>query len=217
MVRPLPFPPHHVPPRRVGKPGLDLYSFALCGQELHLLLLPSGPGQALPACGAPPLGHLAQLPLEGSGGSGPSLSCGHSVAWLWPASSASPHFRLTKSLGFLGVSLLPSRMSPIPLKFSVLIPFLVLVLLTVASCETCMCFLSLGLFVLGGWAVWLGRWGEAGCWLWVTVKPGVSPDFLECLKEFLGPCSLSPFLYTSAPSCCSSCVWAPLGDRRWGR
>lgn len=64
-------------PRRVGKPGLGLYSFALWGQELHLFLLPSGPGQALPACRAPPTWPLGTAAPGGLWGLWP-------ISELWP-------------------------------------------------------------------------------------------------------------------------------------
>lgn len=61
-----------------------------------------------------PLSTAAPVPPDSSGGSGPCLSRGRSVAWLWPSSAASPHSQLTKYLLFRGGSLLSPRTSPSP-------------------------------------------------------------------------------------------------------
>ena len=99
-------------PLRVSQEGREawaLFVFILpFGARAAAVPAASGPGQA------PPLSHSARLAPEGSRGSGPCLSHGRSVAWLWPSSAASPHSQLTKYLLFLGGGLLSPRTSPSP-------------------------------------------------------------------------------------------------------
>lgn len=103
ILSPLPFPPHRASPRRVERPGIGLCSFSLSGHELQLFPSPSGPGQALPTHGAPPLSPPGQLPLQSCLGPGPV-----SVPQLLCGLAATPHPRLTKYLVFLGFCLVSS-------------------------------------------------------------------------------------------------------------
>lgn len=96
---------------------------------------------------------------------------------------------------------------PLPLSFSLLLPFLLLALLTVALCETCTCFLPLRPLVLGGGLCGPGALAAGSGLLWEAwSQPGTSLSVSRSSRSFRGPAlhpafSTPPLHPTDCPAC----------------